>query len=142
MLNEKPLDGFSWSEGRLTRKQTTSRPDTLWPEIWTDMSDASKRKVKQKWTIEKPKLDNARKLRGIHFIDLDDGEFKDVMKNARGKLEVPMPAAIPFKVQRGKYREKLVALKRIARQNTLAFLRPMNPRGSACIMKIISQEKE
>ena len=39
-------------------------------------SDASKRKEKQKWTIEKPKLDNARRLRGIYFIDPEDEEFK------------------------------------------------------------------
>ena len=44
------------------------------------MSDASKRKKKQKWAIEKPRLDNARRLRGIYFIDLEDGEFKDIMK--------------------------------------------------------------
>ena len=72
ILNEKPLDGYTWSGGRLTRKQTTSRPGTLWPETWKAMSDASKRKEKQKWAIEKPKLDNARKLRGIYFIDPDD----------------------------------------------------------------------
>ena len=90
---------------RLTRKQTVSRPDTLWPNIWKDMSDASKRKEKQKWAIEKPKLDNARKFRGMYLIDLDDGEFKDIMKNARRKLEVPMPAAMPCKLQREKYRE-------------------------------------
>ena len=30
-LDEKPADGFSRSRRRLTRKQTTSRPDTLWP---------------------------------------------------------------------------------------------------------------
>ena len=75
----------------------TSRPDTLRPEIWKDMSDAPPRKEKQKWANEKPKLDNARKLRGIHFIDPDDGEFKDIMKNARGKFEVPMPASMPGK---------------------------------------------
>ena len=33
------------------------------------MSDASKRKAKPKWAIEKPKLVNARKLRGIFFIE-------------------------------------------------------------------------
>ena len=33
------------------------------------MSDTSKRKAKQKWAIEKPKLDNARQLRGIFFIE-------------------------------------------------------------------------
>ena len=70
-LNEKPPDGYTWSGKRLTRKQTTSRPDTLWPEIWKDMSGASKRKEKQKWAVEKAKLDNARRFRGIYFIDPD-----------------------------------------------------------------------
>ena len=72
--------------------------------MWKDMSDASKRKEKQKWAIEKPELDNARKLRGIYFTGPDDEEFKDIMKNARRKLEVPMPAAMPCKIQREKYR--------------------------------------
>ena len=101
----KPPEGYTWSWERLTRKQTTSRPDTVWPEIWKDMSDASKRKEKQKWAIEKPKLDNAKKLRGIYVIDPDDGEFHDIMKNARRKLGIPMPAAMPCKIQREKYRE-------------------------------------
>ena len=61
------------------------------------MSDASKRKEKQKWAIEKPKLDNVRRLRGIYFIDPEDWEFKDIMKNARRKLEIPMPAGMPCK---------------------------------------------
>ena len=61
------------------------------------MSDASKRKEKQKWTIEKPELDNARRLRGIYFIDPEDEEFKETMKNDRKKLEIPMPAAMPCK---------------------------------------------
>ena len=61
------------------------------------MSDAAKSKVKQKWAIEKPKLDNARHLRGIFFIELDDEECKHTMINARRKLEIPMPAAMPCK---------------------------------------------
>ena len=67
----------------------------MWPEIWRDMSDASKRKEKQKWAFEKPKLDKARRLRCIFFIELDDEKYKDIMKNARRKLEIPMPAAMP-----------------------------------------------
>ena len=51
------------------------------------MSDASKRKAKQKWAVEKPKLDNARKLRGMFFVEPYDEEFKRTMKNARRKLE-------------------------------------------------------
>ena len=29
--------------------------------------------------MEKPKLDNARKLRGIYFIDPEDAEFKETI---------------------------------------------------------------
>ena len=36
----------------------------------------------------------------VYFTNLDDGQFKDTMKNTRRKLEVPMPAAIPCKIQR------------------------------------------
>ena len=61
------------------------------------MSDAAKKKAKQRWAIEKPKLDNARQLRGIFFIEPNDEEFKLTMKAARRKWEVPMPAAMPCK---------------------------------------------
>ena len=36
---------------------------------WRWTSDASKRKEKQKWAIEKPKLDNARRLRRIFCFE-------------------------------------------------------------------------
>ena len=67
--------------------------------MWQYMSDAAKKKAQQRWAIEKPKLDNARQLRGI-FIEPNDEEFKLTMKAARRKLEVPMPALsckIPMK---------------------------------------------
>ena len=97
VLIEKPPDGYTWSGWRLTRKQTTSRPDTVWPDMWKHMSVALKRKEKQKWAIEKPKLDDAIILRGIFFIEPNDEEFKRIVKNARRKLEIPMPAARPCK---------------------------------------------
>ena len=75
VLNERPPEGCTWSGERLTRKQTTSIPDNVWPDMWKQMSDASKRKAKQAWAVEKPKLDHARQLRGIFFIELDE-EFK------------------------------------------------------------------
>ena len=34
LLEEKPPNGKMWSRVRLTRKQLTSRPDHLWPELW------------------------------------------------------------------------------------------------------------
>ena len=105
ILDEKPPDGFSWSGWRLTKKQTTPRTHYLWPEIWKDMSEAAQRKEKQKWAIEIPRLDNARKLRGIHFIDPADEEFEETIKNAPRKLEVPMPVAMPCKTRGREYRE-------------------------------------
>ena len=38
---------------------------------------------KHKWAIEKPKLDNAWRLRGIYVIDPEDKEFKETIRNAR-----------------------------------------------------------
>ena len=95
VLSEKPLDGYKWSGVRLTGKPTTLRPDNVWPDMWKRMSDASKRKGKQKWAIEKPKPENARRLRGIFFIEPE--EIKHTMENARRKLEIPMPASMPCK---------------------------------------------
>ena len=51
------------------------------------MSRNAKLREKHEWAIEKPKLDNARRLRGIYFIDPGDMEFKEIIKNARIKLE-------------------------------------------------------
>ena len=44
-----------------------------------------KPKKKQQWSHEKLYLDNARKLRGIYFIDPEDKEFKETIKDARKK---------------------------------------------------------
>ena len=43
-------------------------------------------------------VDNARKLRGIYFIDPEDKEFKESIKNARKKLETPVALAMPCKI--------------------------------------------
>ena len=53
----------------------TSRPDHLRPELWRGMARNAKLREKHKWAIEKPKLDNATRLRGIYFIDPEDMEF-------------------------------------------------------------------
>ena len=86
LLQERPPDGFLWSGERLTKRQVTSRPDHLWTELWTKLGRNAELKEKHKWSHEKPKLDNARKLRGIYFIDTEDKEFKETIKNARKKF--------------------------------------------------------
>ena len=93
-------DGYMWSEGRLTRKQLTSRPDHLWSELWKSMGKHAKLKEKQKWSNEKIHLENARKLRGIYFIDPEDTEFKETIKNARKKVEISVAPAMPCKIMK------------------------------------------
>ena len=45
------------------------------------MSKAAQKKEKREWAIGKPELDDA--LRGIYFVDPEDGECKKTIKNAR-----------------------------------------------------------
>ena len=87
---------------RLT-KQTTSRPDYLWPEIWKDTSEAAQRKEKQKWS----------KKRSSTMQEGCEG-FTSLIQQMRSskklKLEVPMPAAMPCKTRGGKYRKPVALL--------------------------------
>ena len=100
LLEEKPPNGYMWSGGRLTKRQVTSRPDRLWPELLIKLGRNAKLKEKHIWSNEKPKFDNARRLRGIYFIDPEDNDFKETIKNARKKLETPMAPAMPCKTSK------------------------------------------
>ena len=100
LSEKKPPVGYMWSGERLTKRQLTSRPDHLWTELWIKLGRNAKLKEKQKWFKEKPKLDNARRLRGIYFIDPEDNEFKETIKNARKNLETPMAPAMPCKTSK------------------------------------------
>ena len=62
-----------WSGERLTKVQATSKSDNVFPDVWTQ------KREQQEWANEKPKLDNARRLRGIYFIDLGDEEYKEII---------------------------------------------------------------
>ena len=75
MHGQDSQNGYTWSGRRLTRKQTTSRPDNVWPDMWKICLMQQGRKQSKKWAIEKPELDNARQLRVIFFIEPDDEDF-------------------------------------------------------------------
>ena len=87
VLNEKPVEGHVWSGRRLTKIPATTRPDHLWTISGQKCGLACEKRLieeeKQRRTIDKPKLDNAGKLRDIYFVDPDDGELKETVENAR-----------------------------------------------------------
>ena len=64
-----------------------------------DMERHVRSNATKKWAIGKPKLGSARRLRGIYFIDPAGADFKETIRNARKKLEVPMSAAMPCKIR-------------------------------------------
>ena len=61
LLKEKHPKKKTCGPGR--KIQTTTRPDYVWPEVWTKIGKAAQNREKQEWVKEKPKLDNARKLK-------------------------------------------------------------------------------
>ena len=56
-------------------------------------------KRKQHWAEEQPKLDDARRLRGIECMDPEDTDFKETMNNARKKSELLVGSAMPCKLR-------------------------------------------
>ena len=80
--------------------QFTLLEEKPWPELWKSMRKHAKLKEKQKWSNEKLHLEKARKLRGIYFIDPEDTEFKETLKNARKKLETSVALAMPCKIMK------------------------------------------
>ena len=106
------------------------------------MGKHAKLKEKQKWSEEKLHLENERKLRWIFFIDPEDEEFKETIKNARKMLETSDAPAMPCKIMKG-----VVYPTRI-KQNLRAFWKLMNPQECVweiryrIVMKTILKEKE
>ena len=41
--------GYMWSGTRLAKIQTTTRPDYVWPEVWTKIGKAALNRDKQEW---------------------------------------------------------------------------------------------
>ena len=75
-LNGKTSQGIYVVRGILTKVQTTTGPDHVWPEVWTQIGKDAPKREKQEWANEKPKLDNVFRLRGIYLIDPEDEEYK------------------------------------------------------------------
>ena len=56
-------------------------------ELCMARSLAAQNREKQEWAKEKPKLDGARKLRGIYFINPDDKEFSEIFTSQKKKTQ-------------------------------------------------------
>ena len=90
---------------RLTKRQVTSRPDHVWPELWRGLARNAKLREKNEWAIEKPKLDNAGRLRGIVSLTLRTWSSRKSLGMLE-KRETLMAPAMPCKTcKKSKHRE-------------------------------------
>ena len=148
LLEEKPPDGYMWSGERLTKRQRNIQARSFMARNLDEIGKKCQAEGEQKWSHEKPKLDNARKLRGIYFIDPEDKEFKETIKNACKKLETPMAPAMPCKTSKKVSMRRPVANPMRSNQNLRVFWKPVNPQDCVwenhyrIIMRTILQEKE
>ena len=94
------------------------------------------------------KLIMLEKLWGIYFIDPEDKEFKETIKNARKKLETAMAPAMPCKISKNNQNCGMVINTVRTNQNLRLFWKPVNLQGRVwenlyrITMKTILQEKE
>ena len=72
-----------WVEGRLTRKQKTTRPDNCWPELWQCLTPKEKKEAQDEWQKIGPEREKHRRERGIWVVpEKDAQEYKKVLAHA------------------------------------------------------------
>ena len=72
LMKEKPPKGYYVVRGETDKFQATTRPENVWPEVWAKIGKAVQKREEQEWANETPKLVDARRTRGISFIDPED----------------------------------------------------------------------
>ena len=69
---------MKWVSGRLTRVQTLTRPEDVWPEVWLSMSREKMREEIRRWEKEKADRTEARKEKNFpESVDDKDGDDGD-----------------------------------------------------------------
>ena len=71
---------------RVTKVQTTTRPDRVWPEVWIKIGKAAQNRAKQEWKKREPKTRQCSTTEGIYFIDPDDRKYKETFKTCEKKI--------------------------------------------------------
>ena len=137
-----------WSGETLTRQQLTSKPDYLWPKLWEKMGKMPNWRRGKSGHMKNLDSNNARKLRGIYFIDPEDKEFKEAIKNARKKLETLVAPVMLCKISKNNQNWVTRGKSNEIKSNLRVFWKPVNLQDCVwenhyrIIMKTTLQEEE
>ena len=114
------------------------RPDNVCPEVWTKIGKAAQKREKSRMGKREDITQFCSTKRGIYFIDQEDEEYKESIKNARRYLEVQMDAAMPCKKKTksltssppGQPERGVMHLTRFQKRSMLEKWKLMNPQGN------------
>jgi hypothetical protein len=87
--------GYRWVESRLTKLQQTTRPDSIWPEVWQSLSKKQKQVEIAKWELDRVKRDEARTKRGIIEVPADGEDCLKILSESRARFSQPKAPAMP-----------------------------------------------
>ena len=104
LLRPKLQDGWYWLDGRETRRQSTTRPDSIRPEDWRGLSKKIQEREIDLWKVEGSLRDKARSKRASEakrssFCDVpldDKKKYNEIMDRARVELTPPTAPAMPL----------------------------------------------
>ena len=147
LLNERPLDRYTWFGRRLTRKQITSRPDSVWPDMWKHMSDGSKRKAKQSGLSRNQSLtmpDNWEEHSSLNLrMRTSRTSWKTLVESCKFRCQQQVPCKLPINSGRethcgiGKSETNMLVLSKLTSPQEFDWKELL-----IGIMRIILQRKE
>jgi len=90
--------GMKWVEGRPTQIQKTTRPDSVWPEVWKNLSPNLRKKEIALWETEGTQRAEMRAKYGVPTeIENDDKEYNKIISQAVKDFGVPSAPAMLLK---------------------------------------------
>ena len=76
-------------EVHILEGKTSQKIYVAWMAAYTNSGNCSER-CSGNGRSKKPKLDNARHLRGIRYIDPEDGKYKETNQKRKEEVEIPV----------------------------------------------------
>ena len=96
-MKPEPPKGYYWVEGRLTRKQKTTRSDNCWTELWNNLTPKEQKEAQEAWKIEEPKIKAAREARNIpnHVLPEEEEAYTERLAFVKANFSIPEAPAMP-----------------------------------------------
>ena len=148
LLSEKLPEGHMWSGRRLTKRQVTSRPDHLWPELWIKLGRDAKLKERQSGHMKNRNSIMPEDYEEFISLTLRTRNSKRPLRMlARNWKHRWLPLCLPRRARKA-IMEKPVARLMISSLSLHVSWKPVNPQECVwknlyrSIMKTILQERD